>query len=320
LRPIFHGDDQEKSRPIRFGFSLLAGVGLTIRYFIVETAEPAKIINKTGAMGEFVHISNVEWRCQSGWAQKTDYPVMVSGQLINSASQPIEKLKITVQLWGKDYMSFFTWFDVRNLPPGKTIHFQFPRLFIPYYAYICEIHISEVFFPEKKEQNGEREKIDFYVPSGQYYAFTDDAGKEIKGNFSYRRSPIITVWGSLNFLKGFLFSFLAIFIAALLVNYCEPDIKWDENIKLDALASLFFALAMTFLTLGGSLLLYFGYPLFSVLYRNLILLIKYSLFYIFFRKSFIFTILLIVFYIGLILFLESFTQWAYGLLSGAIGF
>ncbi|MEW6238676.1 MAG: tetratricopeptide repeat protein [Candidatus Omnitrophota bacterium] len=297
--------------------------GLLIRHFVVGKTEPAKIINKTGEFGEFIHISHVEWQCQSGWAQKTDYPVLVSGKLVSSASQIIEKLKVTIQLWGKEHMSFFTWFDVRNLPPGKTIHFKFPRLIAPYYAYTCEIHISEVFFPEIKKQGGEEEKIDFYVPSGQYYAFTDDEGDSLDGNFSYRRSPMITVRGSLNFFKGFIFSFLSIFIAVLLVNYCEPDSKWNENIKLEAWASLFFATTMSLLTIGGPILIYLGFmtiPIISVFYAFTFYIMKYLLFYIFFRKSFIYTVLLIVFYFCLILFLESFSLWIYGLLTGAIGF
>ncbi len=297
------------------------GLGTLIHWFYTAGQNPARVENLAGGAGDNVIIKDIEWKCYASMLSMR-CPAEAAGTIINTASKPINKLNVTVHLFGEEHESAFIWFDIYNLPPNEPIHFAFPRISSSFYARNCELRIQDVTFHEQDTLSDDQ-SIDIYVPnSGTFHGhvFTDAQGEVIHRDRRFNYEAPQTVQESskfvvfLKFIKNFLISIAAIWISVLLLNYCDPEKEWNEEWKLEGVASLCFVISIMLLraletVIGG------------LLFMGLILqILKLVMFYIFFRRNLLYTIVLIIFYFSLVTSINSFLSWISGLISGTIGF
>jgi hypothetical protein len=102
-------------------------------------------------------------------------------------------------------------------------------------------------------------------------------------------------------IPAFLFNYVCVFLAIILVNLCDQDRKWNTEWKMDAVASAFVVIGFVVLNVvvvaASAVIGMLG--MFAVLMLMAVFAAKLYLFYLFFRRSFGFTFLLIIFYVCL---------------------
>ncbi len=267
----------------------------------------AFIVNKAGEDGERIAISDAEWNCVGlGLAQHlgTGYNGRVKGKIKNSGDQDIEKAVITIFLqFDADRDVTFVWFDVYNWASGMELDFDFPGISPPYRPKRCELRVESVVLAKEKLAVGV--KPTFYVPWGggvgqvchfPSYKFT--AGEELLAERQYAWYKPADPWSFKQFLFAYLdiippliFNFFCVMAAVILVNLCDPDRKWNTELTLDAFASAFLVIGFIPLNVLSYILGIFW------LFRMILFFGKLYLFYLFFKRSIGFTILMIIFYV-----------------------
>jgi hypothetical protein len=104
-------------------------------------------------------------------------------------------------------------------------------------------------------------------------------------------------------LPAFLFNYLCVIVAVLLVNVCDPERVWNSEWRLDAIAAAFVVLGFVAInTVTYLMMSMIGMmSIIAGLLKIIIFCAKLFLFYLFFRRSFGFTFIMILFYICLIM-------------------
>jgi len=271
----------------------------------------AFIVNKAGEDGERILISDAEWNCTGlGLTQHrgTGYRGHVKGKIKNIGDRDIEKAVITIVFQfaeGKDFT--FVWFDVYDWASGLEMNLEFPGISPPYRPKRCELRIESVVLV--KEKLSADVKPTFYVPWGggsgeicQFPSYKFSIGEELLAERQYAWYKPADPWSFKQFLSAYLdiippliFNFFCILAAVILVNICEAERKWNTEFKLDVFASAFVVIGFIPLNVLSHILGFFWIFAFTIF------LAKMYLFYLFFKRSIGFTILMIIFYICVVL-------------------
>lgn len=273
--------------------------------------QPGQVVNKAGDEGKRIEISQVEWNCIGlglTQARGTGFNALVRGAIKNSGDRSIEKAVFTIFLQYKDGTDItFVWFDVYAWRPGEAIQFNFPGILPPARAERCELRVESVQLASSEPEKSA--PLEFYVPSSDHFpAYRFAQGERTLAEKWYDYYKPIDPWSFRKLLRvyweifpAFLFNYLCVIVAVLLVNVCDPERVWNSEWRLDAIAAAFVVLGFVAInTITYLMMSMLGMmSIIAGLLKIIIFWAKLFLFYLFFRRSLGFTFLLIVFYICL---------------------
>lgn len=273
--------------------------------------QPAKVVNKAGDNGKRVQITNPEWNCVGlglTQARGTGFNALVRGCIKNIGDRAIEKATITIFFQydnGNDVT--FIWFDVYSWRSGDEFQFEFPGVYPPGRPDLCELRIESVKLFDLAPVS--ELKPEFYVPySDHFRSYRFARGENTLDERSYKYYKPADSWTFrklfhvyIDIMPSFLFNYLCVLLAVILVNLCDPERKWNSEWKMDAVASAFVVMGFVALNVvaaaASAVIGMLG--MFSVMMLLAVFCIKLYLFYLFFRRSIGFTFIMIVFYVCL---------------------
>ncbi|MGC9329728.1 MAG: hypothetical protein ACP5I1_18990, partial [Candidatus Hinthialibacter sp.] len=295
---------------------LVAGtlIGLARSWFagLVGTKfQSAQIVNKAGEDGECLRFHDVEWNMIGmGLTQHkgTGYTGLIRGAVENAGNRTIEKANVTIFFQfenGKDVT--FIWFDVYSWKPGVKMDFVFPGIYPPYRPEHCEFRIESVQFAPSEPAGDVTPEL-YVPPSDHFRAYRFAMGEhEIAERLYHIYKPsdpwtlksFLSAW--IDIIPAFLFNYGCVLFAVFLVNICDPEKSWNEEWRLDmiggALVALGFIAINTVTNIVVGVLWMLG--IFASIFAMLGFLAKVFLFYLFFRRSLGYTVLMIIFYVCL---------------------
>ncbi len=294
---------------IRYGFVRFYGLVL----------QPAEVHNDAGALGERITVSDTQWNCAGMGllsARGLGYHATAVGKVVNSGTGPIEKAVFTIHFFGRKVESTFVWFDIYSWKPGQEITFDLPVIHPPYKSFRCEFRIKEVKLYEPGAFD-ESERTSIFIPQtnspyevNQFpvWRFQDET-RIIHDSDTYYKIEK-TKWTFGKFLKSIasiipalLLSFICMILAVILTNYCQEGKKWNDDLKLDAYASALIVISFMVLNTVSVIVsnILAMIAIIGAVIGAVIFIVKVLLFYLFFRRDLIPTMMLFIFYFCLVL-------------------
>lgn len=238
----------------------------------------------------------------------SNYPSTAVGYVKNTGDETIEKAVLTIHFFGKKFEAVYTWFDIYSWKSGQEIAFAFLNIRSPMKAFRCELRVKEVKLASLDSQSAQ-EKLSVFVPQGGDYTspsrfpnYEFYLGDEvIAKNYVEKKKVSTSTFAKmmLNALPHMILNYICILIAIILCNICEVDKKWNHEIKMDLLGAFLIVLGimgLNFLTAltGGFILL-----------MLVCFILKLFLFYLFLKRDFGYTLLIILFYFLIVLTLQG---------------